>query len=222
MKELVLDLINSYEDRISTVEELITATYQATVASEGRFGVLGEEREKLKSGLQKTLAKNCSLRRKDFNCLMESFFSDSGRKRREIEEKRKEVIERIKGYLDEQKKLVISLRQQLELAPEETATGDGDTLICNIKAVYQDTGQQILALLRSFQSHLLVFQREQEEINHKLQRLADRGESLRIEDLRQLEAASAHQDRKTERELRRREVERLLACFKQHRENSRH
>lgn len=220
MKELVLDLINSYEDRLSTVEELITTTYRATVASEGSFGVLDEEREKLKSGLQKTLAKNCSLRRKDFDRLMESFLSDSGRKRRENEEERKGVIESIKGYLDEQKRLVTSLRQQLELAPEETATGDTDTL-SNIKAAYQDTGQQILALLRSFQSHLLAFQRDQEEINQKLQRLADRGESLRIEDLRQLEAASAHQDRKTERELRRCEVERLLACFKRHRENSR-
>ena len=87
-----------------------------------------------------------------------------------------------------------------------------------IKAVYQERGQEMFATLRNFQLRLESFQAEQEEINHKLQRLVERGESLRLEDLRQLEAAEAGQERRAERELRRQEVERLLAHFKERRQ----
>lgn len=224
MKELVLDLITSYEDRVSTVQELITTAYEATATFEGSFSALEEERERLKTILQQTLAKNCSLRRKDFNCLMERVLSDSKKKRREIEEEQKWMGEKVKEYLAEQKELAISLRRQLlDLGDEKVDTGGLNTVIGNIKTAYQDKGQRLFALLRDFQLHLEGVQREQQEINHKLQRLVDRGESLRVEDLRQLEAVKAQLGRKVERELRRQDVERLLAHFKQQRrESSRH
>jgi hypothetical protein len=75
-------------------------------------------------------------------------------------------------------------------------------------------------MLRDFQLHLEVFQKEQEEINRTLQRLVDRGESLSLENLRQLEADKAYQDRKANRELRREEVDRLLSHFRQQRQES--
>jgi len=87
-----------------------------------------------------------------------------------------------------------------------------------IKAAYQERGQEMFATLRNFQLRLESFQVEQEEINHKLQRLVERGESLSLEDLRQLEATKAGQERRAERELRRQEVERLLAHFKDRRQ----
>jgi hypothetical protein len=215
MMEPVLDLITSYENRISTVEDLITTAYHPTLVFEGNFDVLDEERERLKSGLQKTLAKNCFLRRKDFNRLMEEVLFDSDGKRKEIEAERRQVREKVKAYLDEQRELASCLRQQLvELGQKKLGKSDLDAVIHNIKNTYQDAGQRLFAMLRDFQLHLEAFQREQEEINHKLQRLLDRGETLSIEDLRQLEAAKARQDRKTIRDLRREEVERLLAHFK--------
>jgi hypothetical protein len=218
MMEPVLDLITSYESRISTVEDLITTAYHPTLVSEGNFGVLDEERERLRSGLQKTLAKNCFLRRKDFNCLMERVLGDSDGKRKEIEAERCQVREKVKEYLDGQRELANCLRQQLvELGQKKLGKSDLDAVIHNIKNTYQDAGQRLFAMLRDFQLHLEAFQREHEEINHRLQRLLDRGETLRIEDLRQLEAAKAHQDRKTTRDLRREEVERLLTHFKSQR-----
>jgi hypothetical protein len=220
--EPVLDLITSYENRIATVEELMTTAYQATVTSHGSFDVLDEERERLKTDLQKTLAKNCSLRKKDFNRLLEKVLSNSDENRNAIEEERSRVREKVKEYLDEQKKLANYLRQQLvELAQEKTDKGCLDAIIGNIKATYEDKGQLLFAMLRDFQLHLEAFQREQEEINHKLQRLAERGESLSLEDLRQMEAAKAHQQRKANRELRREEVDRLLSHFRQQRQESR-
>ena len=220
--EPVLELITSYESRIATVEELMTTAYQATETSDGSFDILDEERERLKTGLQKTLTKNCSLRRKDFNRLMERVLSDSDKNREAIEEEQNRVREKVKEYLDEQKQLANSLRLQIvELVKEKMDKGCLDTIISNIKATYADKGQRLFAMLRDFQQRLKDFQREQEEINCKLQRLVDRGESLSLEDVRQLEAARAHQDRKVNRELRREEVDRLLSHFGQQRQEGR-
>ena len=220
--EPVLELITSYESRIATVEELMTTAYQATETSGGSFDILDKERERLKTGLQKTLARNCSLRKKDFNCLLEQLLSDSNKNRVAIQEEQNRVREKVKEYLDEQKQLSNSLRQQLvELAQEKTAKGSLDAVIGNIRAMYENKGQPLFALLRDFQQRLKDFQREQEEINCKLQRLVDRGESLSLEDVRQLEAAEALQKRATDRELRREEVDRLLSHFRQQRQESR-
>ena len=219
--EPVLDLITSYESRIATVEELMTTAYQATEASDGSLEILDEDRERLKTGLQKTLSKNCSLRRKDFNRLLERLFSDSSKNREAIEEERSQVREKVKEYLDEQKQLASYLRQQLvELTQEKMDKGCLDTVIGKIKASYEDTGQRLFTILRNFQLRLETFQREQEEINHKLQRLVDRGESLSLEDLRQLEAAETLQKRAADRDLRREEVDRLLSHFRQQRQES--
>ena len=220
--EPVLELITSYESRIATVEELMTTAYQATETSGGSFDILDEERERLKTGLQKTLAKNCSLRKRDFDCLLEQLLSDSNKNRVAIQEEQNRVREKVKEYLDEQKQLANSLRQQLvELAQDKTGKSSLDAIIGNIKATYAAKGQHLFAMLRDFQQRLKDFQREQEAINHKLQRLVDRGESLSLEDVRQLEAAEALQNRATDRELRREEVDRLLAHFRQQRQEIR-
>jgi hypothetical protein len=217
--EPVLDLITSYENRIATVEELMTTAYQATAASDGSFNTLDDERERLKTGLQKTLAKNCFLRRKDFDRLMEKLLSDSNKSRTAIQEEQSYVRAKVREYLDEQKELSNHLRQQLvELSREKTDRSSLDAAIGNIKAMYENKGRQLFTALRDFQQRLKDFQGEQEEINRKLQRLVDRGALLNLEDLRQLEAVDALQKRTADRELRREDVERLLSHFRQQRQ----
>lgn len=218
MRELALDLIVSYQNRISAVDELFTTTYHATITSDTHFVELDKERERLTDSLRETLVKNCSLRRKDFNNLIEKVLSDSDRRRKEIEEEQKQVREKLKEYLNEQKEITSSLRERLLEFTQEKADKDSlETIINDFKATYQDKGRQVFTLLRNFQLNLDIFQSEQDEINHKLQMLIERGEFLRIEDLRQFEAARARQERKAERELRREDVERLLSHFKQKR-----
>ncbi len=219
MKELVSDLVTCYENRISMVEELISGHYNATATLDASLAVVAEERARLKTILQEILVRNCSLRRKDFNTLMERIVSESEGVKRELEEERKQVRDELKGYLDEQKQLVSSLRQQLVDFTYEKGEKDAlEATMAKFKAAYQSRGQQVFAMLRDFQLRLESFRREEEEISHKLQRLVEKGESLRMEDLRQLEAAKAGQERKAERELRQQDVERLLAHFKQRRQ----
>ncbi len=219
MNELVLDIVTCYENRISMVEELTSGHYYATATLDASLATVAEERARLKASLQEILARNCSLRRKDFSTLMERITSEFERSKSELEEEREYVREGLKRYLDEQKQLVTSLRQQLvDFACEKVGRDALGATMAMIKAAYQERGQEMFATLRNFQLRLESFQAEQEEINHKLQRLVERGESLRLEDLRQLEATKTGQERRAERELRRQEVERLLAHFKERRQ----
>lgn len=223
MKELVLDFITSYENGISAVAELITTTYQATAAGDASLVEIDRERENLKTGLQEAFARNCSLRRKDFRQLIQGVLGDAERTRIEIEDEQKRVSEKVNEYLKKQQALVTALRQQIVAQAEESTDKNTlDMLISSMKTMYQETGQHLFARLREFQSHLEAFQKEEAELNGKLRRLVARGGSLEIEDLRQLEAVKAHQARKVARELRRWEVEKLLAHFKQNRESSHH
>ncbi|MDO8692099.1 MAG: hypothetical protein Q7R39_19180 [Dehalococcoidia bacterium] len=223
MNELVLDIVTCYEDRISMVQELVTGEYFTTATLDASLAAVAGERARLTTSLQEILASNCSLRRKDFNTLMERIASESERMKKELEEERESAKEGIKKYLDEQKQSVTCLRQQLvDFACEKVGREALGATMAMIAAAFQEKGQEVFATLRNFQLRLESFQAEQEELNHKLQRLAERGESLRLEDMRQLEATKAGQERRAERELRREEVERLLTHFNQQRqENSR-
>ena len=100
--EPVLDLITSYENRIATVEELMTTAYQTAVTSDGSFDILDRERGRLKTGLQQALTRYCSLRRKDFDRLMEKMLSDSDKNRVAIQEEQSRVREKVNEYLNEQ------------------------------------------------------------------------------------------------------------------------
>jgi len=214
----IMNLIDSYEIRISMVEGLITAVYHSAVIFKESLDKFSGERETLKNSLQETLAKSCSLRKKDFNFLIEKILADSEREKKEIEEEQKQVGEGLEEYLKEQKRLATSLRENLTRVIQGEKDGESlEQIINEIKATYQNKGEKIFGLLRSFQLHLETFQKGQKEINHKLQQLVDRGESLKIKDLRAIEAAKSRQERESERELRREEVKHLLSHFKQER-----
>ena len=218
MSELVLDIVSSYENRISMVEELVNGKYYATAAFEASLAAVVEERTRLKASLQEILSKNCSLRKKDFGSLTESIISDAEIKKRGLEEEHKRVREELKGYLDDQKQLVTSLRQQVvDFSCAKIDKDALETTLAKTKALSQEKGQEVLAALRDFQIRIESFRIEQGEINCKLKSLVEKGKSLRLEDLKQLEAAGASQERKAERKLRRADVERLLTHFNQQR-----
>jgi regulator of replication initiation timing len=221
MSELVLDIVTSYENRISMVEELVSGKYYATAAFEASLAAVVDERAMLKASLQEMLSKNCSLRKKDFGSLTESTISDAGIKKRELEEEHKRVAEELKEFLDDQKQLIISLRQQLvDFSCKKIDKDALETTMATIKAEYQHRSERVFAMLRDFQIRLESFQREQGELNCKLKSLVEKGESLRLEDLRQLESIKAQEGRKANRELRRADVDRLLAHFNQQRKES--
>jgi hypothetical protein len=221
MDKLVLDLVSSYENRISMVEELVTSVYKAIDAFGDSLGELDGVREGLKINLSELLSRNCSFRKKDFSCFLNRLLSDSERGRLEIKDKEKQIREELKKYLDKQKELAATLKEQLA----QFSLGRADKSILeaiaeNIRVVSQNEGEELFSNLLCFQSRVKAFQREQDEINHSLQRLLSRGESLKIEDLRQLESVKLREKRKVERALRRGEVEKMLSHFQRQRRES--
>lgn len=218
MDGLLLNLVSSYEERVAMVEEVIASAYHAAVASDADLVELQNERERLRTALRELLAKNCSLRRKDFDKLLEKILADSKIKREEIEEEQNRVMEGLDGYLKEQKGLISRLRESLERLAEGEAEWSGvAAAVADLKGTCQDKGKQLLSTLRAFQLSLTAYRKEEEGINQALRRLVEKGGLATTEDLRQLEAAKAREERIVERRLRQEEVQNLLAHFRQER-----
>jgi hypothetical protein len=217
MKNTILSFINSYENMISTFEN-ITALDEITRYDENIISV-DKERERLGNSLQEILAKNCSLRKKDFNSIMERILYDVEEKKEEIQQKQRQIKGILKDYLDEQRKLATFLKEKLTQFAQSKSNEDGlKAILADMKALHEHKGQQVLSRLGDLKLHLELFRKEQDVVNHRLQRLIDRGESLKIEDLRRLESAKARERRKVERRILRQDVERLLSHFKKQRQ----
>lgn len=215
---IVLELISSYEKRVLMMEEVINSVYGGSTAFNGSLGELDREREKLINNLGALLSKNCSLRRKDFRRMIEGVLSESESKRKEIDEKERGVRQKLADYIEGQKKWAASIKEMIaQFTQGKISQEELEAIINNLKANFQHKGEEVFLLLNDFQSNLKAFQREQEEINHRLQRLMERGESLKVEDLRQIEAAKSGQERRVDRKRRQEEVKKLLAHYERQR-----
>ncbi len=223
MKDMVLDLINSYEHRVVTVESLINSAYETTVDSDEGLSLAYETGQKLRAEIREILVRNCSLRRKDFDAFASKVFSCIDTKKMEIENQRKLIREILKAYLGRQKELVTSLKEQLAKFSLEGSNRDSLELILSaMKTSQKEEGEQTFALLRDIQFRLKTFRQELADLNSNLQRILKRGELLKLEDLRQLQSAQAHERRSTEKEVRKEDVSRLLEHFNRERQESIH
>jgi hypothetical protein len=221
MKDLVLDLINSYEHRVITVETLINNAYETTVDSDEGLSQAYNTALKLRDDLRETLVRNCSLRRKDFDAYTAMVFSSIDKKKMDIENERKLVRELLKTYLGRQKELVVALKEQLVKFSLEGSNKDSlELLLKDIKTSQKEEGEQTFSLLRDIQFRLKTFRLELADLNSNFQRILERGELLKLEDLRQLQSTLAQERRKTERKERKEDVERLLAGFSKQRQES--
>jgi hypothetical protein len=152
-----------------------------------------------------------------------------------IEEERKVLRERLKIYLECQKELAGSLKEQLVIFADGSDENKLKTVIEDIKKSQKEEGEQAFALLRDFQFRLKTLRQDVEELIHRLQRVLERGELIKLDDLRQLRASLAqeqrrvdrqfrasiaYEQRKAEKKLRSEDVQRLLAHFNQERQES--
>jgi hypothetical protein len=219
MKDLVLDLINSYEHRVITVENLINNAYETTIDSDEGLNQAYVNAQKLKDELRETLVRNCSLRRKDFDAFAETVFSSIEKKKSDIENERKLIRLILKAYLNRQRELVTALKEQLAKFSQDGSNKSSlELLLDNIKNSQRDEGEQTFSLLKDIQLRLNNFRLELADLNNNLQRILARGELLKLEDFRQLQSAVALERRKAERKERKEDVERLLAHFSRERQ----
>jgi len=219
MKELVLDLINSYEHRVVTVESLINSAFETVVDSDEGLSQAYNTTQKLRMDLRETLVRNCSLRRKDFDACTSMVFSRIDKKKMDIENERKQIREILKAYLGKQKELVIALKEQLAKFSLGSSNKDSlELLLSDIKTSQKEEGERTFSLLRDIQFRLNTFRIELADLNSNLQRILERGELLKLDDFRQLQSTMAQKRRKAERKERKEDVERLLAHFSRNRQ----
>jgi len=208
MKDIVEDIVSSYESRIQSIGAIFDNTQQILEGFQDSFLDAKQEREKNNAELRESLAKNESLRKKDFDNMMQDILSTQ-------DEREKEVRNLLKGYLNEQKKVAQTLRDNLAKVKDALARGEAGRI-----KEFQGIIKEILAKQDERKdevtSKLKEFQKEQQEMAKRLKELLAKGRELRIRDLRlMLKGFKAqHQERIVRQEERREEVRSMLSDFK--------
>lgn len=187
MNDLVTSIIDAYEIRISIVEWIIDSSCSTMMASVHNLDELMASINGVARALRDGLARNCSLRHADFDALMVNILAELEKGKKEIEAEHRYIIQSIKGYLEEQKSLSTCLRERLiGFMQGQVKREDVETAIDGLRETHRKNGQELFPLLRGFQCQVDQFQCQQEEIAQKLRELMDKGEALKITDLKQL------------------------------------
>lgn len=150
IKDTIIDnILSSYEDRIQDIEEAFQV-------------------ERISNELKDVLAKNSSLRKKDFDRMMSGVFPD---------------MELVKTYLDEQKEMARGLRENLKKFRESLAGGEVQRV-----QEFQGMIRKILDRQRERKnevaSKLKGFQKERQEMAKRLKELLAKGREIRIKDVK--------------------------------------
>jgi len=204
MKNIVEDIISSYETRIQSIGVIFDTTHQLL---EG----FKEEREKLSAELRENLAKNESLRRKDFDNMQRGILSIQ-------DERGKEVRSILKNYLTEHKEMAFALGENLSKDNEALAKGEAGrikefrAMIKELLARQEERKEEVTSSLKEFQV-------EQQEMAKRLKELLAKGSQLRIKDLKVMlkEFKGQREQRIFLQEKRREEVRHMIGDFKKER-----
>ena len=216
MRNVAQDLISSYDARVDMMGTIIDSTYQI-------LEDFKDKREKLSAELKETLAKKESLRKKDFDRMINGILL------RQAEEE-KEVKQNLKNFIKEQKKEAFELKDALTKGEVERMK---EAQVKIEKGIVE-----IKELLRNFYE-------QQKGLTEKLTKLLNKGKDLKIKDFKDMirtlqtltrgkevkrmglqdvatdikslgkDMADSYVDRKREIELRVKEVSDLLKGFQE-------
>ena len=175
-KNIVEEIVSSYEDRMQSIGSIFDVTHQVLEGFQNSFLNTKQKREKINAELRENLAKNWSLRRKDFDNMMQGILLAQ-------EEREEEVRNLLNRYLSEQKEMADVLRDNFTKVKDSLTRGE----VQRVKE-FQVYIKEILAKQDSrkdeVSSKLREFQKEQQEIVKSLEELSAKGRNLRIKDFK--------------------------------------
>lgn len=211
-KETVEDVLASYEARIENLSSIFEVSYSLIDCLPESLLDNKQEKEKINIQLRDLLAKNDSLRKKDYDEMMSGVLSFQ-------EECGEEIKGLIKEYFTEERSVALVLREALKECKDALARGD----IKKIKHV-----QSALKTLFTRQeerkgeivSRLKEFQSEQKEIPRQLTDLVAKGEGLRIRDFKLMvsKIKAQRMERISLQKKRKEEVAKMLQDFRAQRQ----
>jgi len=195
MKKVVEDIVTFYKSRVLAIERIIEETYKMVEESK-------KVREEIGPTLREDLAKSKSLRKKDFDELMNRIYLQQSQRGEEV----KEIL---MNFLKEQR-----------IAASELEDALAKNKLEKVRKAEFRIGERV----KEVEKILNNFRKEQTEIGASLHNFLQNNGSLRIKDfkqmigriqLRQKEKEEEEEVRKltTQRRDRRIEVDRMLADF---------
>lgn len=219
IKYMADNIIFSCEAGLQSIGAISDTTYQILQGfqdsildtKQDSFLNIKQEREQIRAELRECLAQNKSLRRKDFNNMMQGILSAQ-------DEREKEGRNLINDYFIGQKNMSDALRENLAKFKDSLIKGEIERvkefrgIIKEILAKQDERKNEVISKLKEFQ-------KEQQEMVKKLKELLAKGRYLRIKDFKAMleEFNISHKERITRQEERRGEVQRMLGNFKKKR-----
>lgn len=208
MKNIMEGGLSSYEYRIQCMGAIIDTTSRLLEGFQDSFLDTKQEREKVNNQIREILARNEHLRRKDFDNMMQGILSAQ-------DEREKEVKNLLKDYLNEQREMAYTLRDNLPKIKDALAKGEAGRIREfqeMIKGIFTKQNER----KEEVTSKLKEFQKEQQEMAKSLKELLAKGRRLRIEDLKSMlkELKMQHLERIACREERRKKVHIILGDLK--------
>ncbi len=181
------NIITSYDSRIQKIQTAFQSSENITESSHSLFdnvhhslNDLKKEREVLNAKLCEALAKNGSLRKKDYNTMMSGILSA-------LDEKEKEAEHQFLTFIEDQKETAQSLKNSL-LGIKDIRSEDAGEKISIIKeqlaeiSKLQETRKE--TVIRTFTD----FQQMHNRMKECLEQLLEKGDHLVIQDIKKVKA----------------------------------
>ena len=164
MKRVAEEIVSSYQSRISTVATIIDNTHQIL----DDFKI---KRNEISNQLKETLARGESLRKKDFDSMMQEILFHQ-------DEREKEVRDLLKSFFEEQKEVAEIIKKSLTGA-EKIRIDDFKKMLQDIQAKQRTRENEVSVTLKEFQT-------EYKEMAESLRSLLDKREAMRIKDFKEM------------------------------------
>ena len=176
-------IITSYETRIQKIQSAFQSSETITESSHNLFDSvhnslndLKKERDILNSKLCETLAKNGSVRKKDYNTMMSGILSL-------LDEKEREAERQFLGFLESQKQTAQSLKSSL-LGMKDLSIQDAGEKI----SIFKDQLNEITKLQEQRKETVMKtftdFQQMHNKIIECLERLLENGDHIHVQDVK--------------------------------------
>jgi len=164
MKRVAEEIVSSYQSRISTVAMLIDNTHQFLEDFKNK-------RNEMSNHLKETLARQESLRKKDFDNMMKDILSHQ-------DEREKQVRDLLKTFFEEQKEIAQVIKGNLAEG-EKVRISDFKKMLEDIRARQKTRENEVSAMLKEFQT-------EYKEMAELLRGLLDKQEAIRIKEFKEM------------------------------------
>lgn len=164
MKRLATEIISSYESRIAAVGMIIDNTHQL-------LDDFRTKRNEISNQLKETLAHKESMRKKDFDKIMNDILASQ-------DEKEEEIRNLLKTYIAEHKEAAGSIRENLE-KNEMARAEDEKSRIENFRKMFHGIQEQQRCRENEVREKLLEFQQDHKKTTEFLRTLLDKDEAVR-------------------------------------------